>query len=392
MVHGRWSPVSGIALLAACALVGARTASADDLADNIKALKAVRAGGEGNAAASAAWRRIAAADATRLPALLAALDDAEPLAANWIRAAIDAIAERELRAGRALPAKELEAFALDKRHAPRPRRLAYEWLARVDKTAPDRIIPGMLLDPSLEFRRDAVSRLLDRARQLTQGNVEKAAIANVYREALLGARDMDQVREIADRLRGLGQPVDLADHFGFIKQWKLIGPFDNTGGRGFDTAYPPEQKVDLAASYEGKAGPVKWVDFTSEHELAQVDLNKGLGKHMLAAGYAATEFYSPRQQQAEIRITSLCAVKFWLNGKLLAAHEIYHQGTPDAIDHYVAQVALRPGRNEILVKCLQNDQKEDWAQNWDFKLRVCDSVGTAIASQRPATKQPAAAQ
>jgi hypothetical protein len=34
----------------------------------------------------------------------------------------------------------------------------------------------------------------------------------------------------------------------------------------------------------------------------------------------------------------------------------------------------------ILVKCLQNEQTEDWAQNWDFQLRVCDATGTAVLS------------
>jgi len=52
----------------------------------------------------------------------------------------------------------------------------------------------------------------------------------------------------------LGAPVGIAEHFGFLRDWYVIGPFDGHGMKGFKTAYPPEQKVDLAAGYEGKDG------------------------------------------------------------------------------------------------------------------------------------------
>ena len=57
--------------------------------------------------------------------------------------------------------RALEKFLVDRRHAPRSRRLAYEWLVRVDPAAADRLLPGMLDDPSLELRRDAVAQLLE---------------------------------------------------------------------------------------------------------------------------------------------------------------------------------------------------------------------------------------
>src|SRR3712207_8164790 len=44
----------------------------------------------------------------------AAMDGAGPRAANWLRAAVDGIAERTLAAGKPLPAKALEAFVRDR--------------------------------------------------------------------------------------------------------------------------------------------------------------------------------------------------------------------------------------------------------------------------------------
>ena len=96
------------------------------------------------------------AGVSELPRILGAMDGSGPLAANWIRVAVDAIAERELARGGKLPVRELEEFIRETGHHPRARRLAFEWLRRVDPEAPDRLIPEMASDPSLELRRDAV--------------------------------------------------------------------------------------------------------------------------------------------------------------------------------------------------------------------------------------------
>src|SRR5205085_2645302 len=79
-------------------------------------LKAVGREGAGNVEASKAWRDLVRLGPGVLIDVLAAMDDADTTAANWIRAAVDAIAERELQAGRSLPAAKLEAFVLETKH------------------------------------------------------------------------------------------------------------------------------------------------------------------------------------------------------------------------------------------------------------------------------------
>src|SRR5262245_37164698 len=45
-------------------------------------------------------------------------------------------------------------------------------------------------------------------------------------------------------------------------KWYVIGPFDNTDNRGFETVYPPEKEIDLAKEYVGKGGvKVEWKEF-----------------------------------------------------------------------------------------------------------------------------------
>ena len=343
----------------------------------MKQLLAVGPKGAGNREAQEAWEQVARADASHLTTILAALDDAQPLAANWIRCAADTVAEHELRRGGKLPREGLEQFVLDRQHASRARRLAYEWLVRADPTASDRLIPGMLDDPSVELRRDAVARLIGEAAKTAEGGEPGKAVA-LYRKALTAARDLDQIKLLAARLRKQGEPVNLARHFGFLVRWKLIGPFDNTGEKGYDVAYPPEREIDLEASYPGKHGQVKWIDHETDHDFGRVDLNKALGEEKDVVGYATAEFFSDREQEIEFRLASDDAVKLWLGGTLIDEHNVYHAGM--YMDQYVSRSKLKPGRNVILIKVCQNEQTQNWAQGWNFQLRLCDSTGGAVLS------------
>ena len=65
----------------------------------IAALVAVGPKGEGNAAASKAWPQVAALEANKIPTLLAAMNKANGLGQNWLRAAVEVIVERSLENG-----------------------------------------------------------------------------------------------------------------------------------------------------------------------------------------------------------------------------------------------------------------------------------------------------
>jgi hypothetical protein len=383
----RWLWCGLSAVLVCCWAIAAARAETGNLAPLLEKLRSVGPEGKGHRAASEAWAEVARAEARQLPAILAGMDGAGPLAANWIRAAVDAICERELQQGGKLPAAELEQFVNDRRHNPRARRLAYEWIARVDPSAPDRLIPRMLDDPSVELRRDAVARVLEEAARLKaqeKGDAAGGKAADVFLRALVAARDADQIKLASDELKKAGRSFDLPRHFGFLMQWKLIGPFDNVGKKGFAVVYPPEEKLDLAATYQGSQGTVQWTDYATSDEYGTVNLNQGLAKLKGAVVYAATQFQSGSGMPVEIRIGTPNAYKLWLNGKLVSRSEVYHSNT--AMDQYVTRVEMREGPNVILVKVCQNEQTEDWAADWKFQLRVCDATGTAILSlDRPPT-------
>lgn len=352
---------------------------AADVQPLVEALRGVGAEGAGNREAIAAWQKLQEASVDQLPEILQGMDGANPLSTNWIAGAVEAIAARQLQSGGSLPADQLEAFVLDTDRSRRGRRLAYDLLLRVDPTASNRLIPQMLHDPSVDFRRDAVARLLEQAEPLFEAEKKDEAVA-LYREALSGARDLDQIKTIAERLKSLDQTVDLPRHFGFVMTWHLIGPFDHTGSTSFDVAYPPESEIDLSATYEGKEGAeVRWIEHTTEDEYGLVDLNKAIAKHNGAIAYAVATFESDEARDVQLRLGCINANKIWLNGELLHAREAYHAGSE--IDQYVGEGRLKAGQNVILLKVCQNEQTESWAQDWQFQLRVCDGTGTAILAR-----------
>ena len=375
-------------IVAILTLLASGPAWADEVEPLLRTLAAVGPGGAGQHASVEAWDKLVQTDPQKLPVLLAALDHAGPLAANWIRTAIDTIAQRQLQRGGSLPAADLEAFALDRQHAPRARRLAYEWLIRVDASASERLASGMLDDPSGEMRRDGVAHVIGQAEALEKKQNPAAAIA-AYQKALDWATDVDQIQLMAGRMKRLGKSVDVPRQLGLIVRWKLIGPFDNTGGQGFDRVYPPERENNFVASYPGKHGDVRWIDHVSSDESGQIDLNRALATEKAVVGYAATEFVTDAKREVEFRMASFNALKLWLNGRLIDQHNVYHGGSQ--MDQYICRAVLEPGRNQILVKVCQNSQTQPWAVHWWFQLRISDARGKAVLSadrDRPNSSDP----
>jgi len=381
----RPEPVLVLALLAALACPAWSGGAA--LEEQLARIRAVGREGAGNVEASKAWQEVASAKPADLPKILAAMDGADVVASNWLRVAVEGIADKARKDKVALPAKELVAFVADIKHSPAGRRLAYELLVQIDKTAPDRLLPGMLLDPAAELRRDAVARVIDEAQQLLDKG-EKDAAKAAFQKALTGACDQDQVKNIAAKLKPLGVEVDLAQHFGFIQNWYLAAPFDNTRKIGFKEVYPPEKGIDLKAGYEGKAkAKASWVAEVTRDPEGKMDLNKVLGKQMGVVGYACALIDSPVEQPVQVRVGTFNALKIYLNGKEIFAREEYHHGMP--FDGNIGTGTLRAGRNEVLLKVCQNEQTENWARSWIFQARLTNLTGAAIPFSQPPVKPEA---
>lgn len=351
------------------------TASAATLDAPLAALRAVQREGIGNEAAADAWRQVAAADASALPQILKGMNGANPLAENWLRAAVSTISDKAL-AAKNLPLPALQAFLMDTTNSPGPRVVAFDLIQRADAALAARITSSLLEDPSSELRRHPVGKLIEAGDEaLAQGKKDAATAA--YQQAMDSARDEDQIKSLAKKLKDLGKAVDLPRHFGFLMNWKLIAPFTNTERKSFDTVFPPEQEISLEAEYTGKAdAKVRWQDFTSQDDYGMVDFNKPFTMLKEVVGYAYTEFHAAEERDAQIRLGCKNGWKVWFNGEPIFARDEYHRGAK--LDQYKLPVRLKKGKNTILVKCCQNEQTETWTVEWQFQLRVCDATGTAI--------------
>ncbi|QDT43899.1 hypothetical protein Pan241w_40030 [Gimesia alba] len=355
------------------------TLQAYDVKQDIAQIKLVQKEGQGNLAASKAVKQLSQADASALIPILNSFEGANPLAVNWLRGAFETIAANAIKQNK-LPVDQLEKFILDKSKNPRARRLAYETLIKVDPKAEDRLIPGMINDPSVTLRRDAVQRLIDEAKSLEKAS-KKDQAKKVYQQALSGATDDDQVKAIVKPLRTLGQKIDLQKHFGFLSDWMIVGPFDNSDKKGYDTVYAPEEKIDLTSKFEGKEGKVEWKSVNTEDDYGIFDIAKSISPYKGAVMYCTADFYSPEEQSLEIRLGTPNAWKIWVNGKLLFARNEYHRGM--VLDQYSVPVTFKPGKNVILLKLCQNEQTESWAQRYQFQLRIARPSGTGVLSQKP---------
>ena len=359
-------------LFSTCTTIGVH---ADDVAASVKLLQSIEPGGKGTALARKAVDSLASSGA--LMPVLKGFNGSSPLAVNWLRNAFEEIVEANKKAAKPLPADELKGFIADRSESPIARRLAYETLRDQDATVEDQLIPEMLLDPSAEFRRDAVARLIKEA-----SAAEAAAATPIYQKALSGAVHEDQVKQIAEALRKNGETVNIQKHFGFLPQWMVIGPFDNKEEKGFAVAYTPEttaaegKPLDPAAEYDGQLGKVKWQSVVTEDDYGVLDIAKQIQNYKGSLMYASTTWKSDREQNVEVRLGTPNAWKLWVNGKLVFEREEYHRSS--AMDQYKVPVSLKAGDNVLLIKVCQNEQTQDWAQKYQFQLRVCDSTGSAV--------------
>ncbi|MCA9040741.1 MAG: hypothetical protein KDA65_10370 [Planctomycetaceae bacterium] len=358
---------------------GSSALTAATLEENIDAIRQVEQKAKNSQEAARALQELQQnASAHDLLPLLKAFRNANPLAANYLRNAIETAAGRLEKSGESLPEGELKAFVLDTNQNPIARKIAFDLLTGINESYREELIPGMLSDPSPELRREAVQRVIDEAKQLYADKSNDAQA--VFEKALSGAVDNDQVQEIVKPLEELGVKVNLQEHFGFLPRWQLIGPFDNRELIGFDIAYPPETEIDLAATYPGKEGEVSWQELSTEEEFGILDIATDIGPYKGAVMYATTEFVSAKEQPVEFRLGTPNAWKIWLNGELVFAREEYQRGMK--LDQYRIPVTLQAGKNQILLKLLQNEQEEDWAQKYQFQFRVSDSVGSAVHAEK----------
>ena len=155
---------------------------------------------------------------------------------------------------------------------------------------------------------------------------------------------------------------------GFIAEnvWLTLGPFDNTAGIGYDTAYIPEDttEIDTSAKYNGIDGQISWKPKSEDDTL---DGYISFGKDVdWGVAYAFATVTSPDERKVQFRFDSDDQGKIWLNGKEVFTHKRTRSAE---IDRDIIPVTLKPGKNSILVKVCEEEV------TWGFYLRITDTAG-----------------
>jgi hypothetical protein len=178
------------------------------------------------------------------------------------------------------------------------------------------------------------------------------------------------------------------DADGFIRNWLVVGPFPNPGGRpqGEMDAVPKCKGYECdylkgEAAYIAEAGKevaleggkkVAWKACKSDSDLvdflALAGLNMGDGENIAAYAFCWVEV--DQDVDAQVRVGSDDGYKLWIDGQLVkAVHE--HRGAEQ--DQETHKVKLAKGKHPLLLKV-----DTDWGQ-FAFYLRVLGSDGKKVA-------------
>jgi hypothetical protein len=155
-----------------------------------------------------------------------------------------------------------------------------------------------------------------------------------------------------------------------ISDWHYIGPFDNSGGKGFDTAYPPEKGIDLAKKYPGKNGEeAAWKDgkFT-DGQVNNLALFKPENNNQSVV-YLYREIGSDRAREIPASFGSDDTLTVWFNGEKLIAENVARAAEPDQNQ---AVLKVKPGKNQLLMKVCQGDG--DWAFYFAAKVAIPPAI------------------
>ncbi len=184
-----------------------------------------------------------------------------------------------------------------------------------------------------------------------------------------------------ERARGnLQRHVNHLRRLGFVTQWRVVGPFDDEGKRGFETVHPPERALELEASYPGKGGDAVWREVATEVvEAGFVHLGAALPREQEVCAHAVALVDFRHDQRVGLWFGASGAARVLVNGAVAIEDPGYHPARPDQRG---AEVSLRRGVNRLQVKLCGQDGR------MGIYLRLVDGRGGALAFTQPAAAVP----
>jgi hypothetical protein len=149
----------------------------------------------------------------------------------------------------------------------------------------------------------------------------------------------------------------------FVRDLKIIGPFDAPKAILLKTEQPPESEIDFNKEYRGVAGvKVAWRDWTKKDGL-YVDFIKAFDPDSVGIAYGLCYIQSPEEFLTQLGIGSNDGVRVYLNDKLVHENIVLRKATPNTD---MVNVTLKKGWNKVLVKV------DQIGGGWGLYLSVID--------------------
>lgn len=166
--------------------------------------------------------------------------------------------------------------------------------------------------------------------------------------------------------------LDLEVRLSKVEAWQVLGPFPGGRAESHDRVFPPEEALDLTATYLGKNGRrIAWepLDSAAINAEGYHDLNQAFGYTEYATAYAVARVTVLQPRPARLLIGSDDSIKVWHQGHLVHDHNL-HRGSAPAQDQ--VNVLLTPGENTFLLKVCNDD---GW---WGFHFDLDDGAGNPV--------------
>jgi hypothetical protein len=142
----------------------------------------------------------------------------------------------------------------------------------------------------------------------------------------------------------------------YIPEWYMIGPFDNPRNSdaerfGIDKIYPPEQNIDLDATYSGKNDQITWQEVDGTPGGYGMGLWSMFEPSEFIISYALTYIYSPDDREAILKYSSDDGSKIFLNDEEIYRFLAVNIARPDQTE---VKLKLKKGQNKLLLKLENN--------------------------------------
>lgn len=166
------------------------------------------------------------------------------------------------------------------------------------------------------------------------------------------------------------------DLLGVVRNWYLVGPFDNERGSGFSRVFGPESlvqggdpaRLDLNSEYEGKKTKVSWREVQALSFDGVLDLHEVLRPTEWGACYLLTWFTVQRAAEYMLSVGSDDGVRVWVDRREVISRKARR---PLRYDQDQVLLRLEPGEHVILAKVLQEEG------DWRFQARL-SVMGDAV--------------